>query len=167
LQDELPSQQFNTWIKPLQIDEAASPNELRLLAPNRFISNWVEEKFLNRIKELVGHYQEGTTLSVVVAVGAKPQAAFQTSVFQSSPSVAVASNAPVYKDYKDQRESVAEAVPEVEAAPVVRQVIERAYRPLEEPRIQQEAEVEGGLKHSNYLTQGRPLRLLWKVSPTS
>ena len=86
LQDELPSQQFNTWIKPLQIDEVTNPNELRLLAPNRFISNWVEEKFLTRIKELVSHFQDGANLSVVIAVGAKsaigakgaqPQAAFE------------------------------------------------------------------------------------------
>ncbi|RYZ99077.1 MAG: chromosomal replication initiator protein DnaA, partial [Moraxellaceae bacterium] len=87
LQDELPSQQFNTWIKPLQIDEAASPNELRLLAPNRFISNWVEEKFLVRIKELVGHFQENNNLAVVIAVGAKPVASFQSPASSVLPSI--------------------------------------------------------------------------------
>lgn len=134
LQDELPSQQFNTWIKPLQIDEAASPNELRLLAPNRFISNWVEEKFLTRIKELVGHFQDNASLSVVVAVGAKSQAMFQTS---SLPSInrdvpAKTASAPI---------AIAEETP-------------KTYRPLEEPRSTVGANVEGGLKHSNYLNSG-------------
>lgn len=153
LQDELPSQQFNTWIKPLQIDEAANPNELRLLAPNRFISNWVEEKFLTRIKELVGHYHDGGGLSVVVAVGAK--AAFQAS----NPSFAAT---PAFTS--STRPSVREpVVPATAKAATVTQTVretleaepqpspaERSYRPLEETRPQ-EAEVEGALKHSNYL----------------
>lgn len=58
LQDELPAQQFNTWIRPLQIDDAAGPDELRLVAPNRFICDWVSEKFLQRIRELVSQYQD-------------------------------------------------------------------------------------------------------------
>ncbi|MBQ0815596.1 MAG: chromosomal replication initiator protein DnaA, partial [Marinobacter sp.] len=34
LRDELPSQQFNTWIRPLQAD--GDQSEIRLYAPNRF-----------------------------------------------------------------------------------------------------------------------------------
>src|SRR5690554_3817664 len=74
LQDELPSQQFNTWIRPLQIDEMAGPNELRLLAPNRFICDWVTEKFLARIRELVTNYQQGANLQVAVGIMPKSQA---------------------------------------------------------------------------------------------
>ena len=51
LQDELPEQQFNTWIRPLKSQEGNG--ELRLLAPNRFVSDWVSEKFLPRIKDLL------------------------------------------------------------------------------------------------------------------
>ena len=51
LQEELPAQQFNTWIRPLQASEAG-PN-LHLLAPNRFVKEWVHDKFLHRISELV------------------------------------------------------------------------------------------------------------------
>ncbi|MEQ8408740.1 MAG: chromosomal replication initiator protein DnaA [Gammaproteobacteria bacterium] len=51
LQDELPSQQFNTWIRPLQVQ--AEHNTLRVLAPNRFIKDWVKGKFLPRIQELL------------------------------------------------------------------------------------------------------------------
>jgi chromosomal replication initiator protein len=51
LQDELPEQQFNTWIRPLRSQEGNG--ELRLLAPNRFVLDWVSEKFLVRIKALL------------------------------------------------------------------------------------------------------------------
>ena len=51
---DLPTQQFNTWIKPLKLaDEAEIP---RLLAPNRFVLDWVREKFQPRIETLALHY---------------------------------------------------------------------------------------------------------------
>jgi chromosomal replication initiator protein len=56
LQDEFPSQQFNTWIRPLQAE--LTENKLILLAPNRFVLDWILEKFLDRIKELVNQFSE-------------------------------------------------------------------------------------------------------------
>src|SRR5258705_8365087 len=48
---ELPAQQFNTWIRPLKLDASAAPSgELRLLAPNRFVLQWVKERFVPRIE---------------------------------------------------------------------------------------------------------------------
>lgn len=54
LEDELPSQQFNTWIKALKAesDPSADSASLRLLAPNRFVLQWVRERYLRRINEL-------------------------------------------------------------------------------------------------------------------
>ncbi|MGB5082149.1 MAG: chromosomal replication initiator protein DnaA [Burkholderiales bacterium] len=50
---ELPAQQFNTWIRPLRLDASVAPSgELRLLAPNRFVLQWVKERFLPRIEVL-------------------------------------------------------------------------------------------------------------------
>ncbi|HZV97872.1 MAG TPA: chromosomal replication initiator protein DnaA [Methylophilaceae bacterium] len=49
-QQELSAQQFNTWIKPLQFE--AQNNGLRLLAPNRFVQQWVKDRFLRRIELL-------------------------------------------------------------------------------------------------------------------
>src|SRR5204862_6320752 len=50
---ELPAQQFNTWIRPLRLDASAAPSgELRLLAPNRFVLQWVKERFVPRIESL-------------------------------------------------------------------------------------------------------------------
>jgi chromosomal replication initiator protein len=56
LQDEFPSQQFNTWIRPLQAEYAE--NKLVLLAPNRFVLDWILERFLDRIKELVKQFSD-------------------------------------------------------------------------------------------------------------
>jgi len=50
LQLELSEQQFNTWIRPLKSQYIG--DELHLLAPNRFIRNWVEEKFLSKIRSI-------------------------------------------------------------------------------------------------------------------
>ena len=67
LQAELPEQQFNTWIRPLQAVEDGAV--LKLLAPNRFVVDWLIEHYLGRIEELVdtagGHAQ------VVVEVGSR------------------------------------------------------------------------------------------------
>ena len=53
LEKELPAQQFNTWIRPLNVDaEGVGDGELRLLAPNRFVLQWVKERFLSRIETL-------------------------------------------------------------------------------------------------------------------
>lgn len=50
---ELPTQQFNTWIRPLNLDQDATPaGELRLIAPNRFVLQWVKERFLSRIEAM-------------------------------------------------------------------------------------------------------------------
>lgn len=52
-EQELPAQQFNTWIKGLRLE--ADPNEktqFQLIAPNRFIMQWVRERYLSQIETL-------------------------------------------------------------------------------------------------------------------
>ncbi|TLX46035.1 chromosomal replication initiator protein DnaA [Pseudoalteromonas phenolica] len=51
LQDELPSQQFSMWVRPLQAE--STDDTLTIYAPNRFVLDWVREKYLNRINELL------------------------------------------------------------------------------------------------------------------
>jgi len=67
LQDELPSQQFNTWIRPLQA--ASDGHSLTLFAPNRFIKDFVSDKFARRITELVRELEPSTALDVVLEIG--------------------------------------------------------------------------------------------------
>ena len=51
LEGELTAQQFNTWIRPLHVIE--NKNAVHLLAPNRFVQNWISERYLSRIEELL------------------------------------------------------------------------------------------------------------------
>jgi chromosomal replication initiator protein len=47
LENELPEQQFNTWIRPLHAVE--SPDSLQLLAPNQFVLDWVKKHHFDAI----------------------------------------------------------------------------------------------------------------------
>ncbi len=76
LEKELPAQQFNTWIRPLAPSEEAL-GELRLVAPNRFVLQWVKERFLGRIETMLTE-QAGQSMRVVLALPAaseEPEAA--------------------------------------------------------------------------------------------
>ncbi len=67
LQAELPEQEFNTWIRPLQAVEDGPV--LRLLAPNRFVVNTLQKQYLERILEIV--VDHGIDAEVVVEVGSR------------------------------------------------------------------------------------------------
>jgi chromosomal replication initiator protein len=71
LQAELPEQQFNTWIRPLQAVE--DDGRLRLLAPNRFVVDWLQEHYIQRILEIIDG--SGGNTELVVEVGSRPGAA--------------------------------------------------------------------------------------------
>jgi chromosomal replication initiator protein len=71
LQGELPEQQFNTWIRPLQAVEDGAM--LRLLAPNRFVIDWLQQHHLERILEIVE--DSGTSVEVVLEVGSRAASA--------------------------------------------------------------------------------------------
>jgi len=71
LEEELSAQQFNTWLRPLHAVQDA--NMLTLLAPNRFVMDWVRERFFERIAELIGEYGGG--LKVQVEVGSQSRSA--------------------------------------------------------------------------------------------
>ncbi|MFV2035766.1 MAG: DnaA ATPase domain-containing protein, partial [Halocynthiibacter sp.] len=70
LQAEIPEQQFNTWIRPLQAVE--DDGVLRLLAPNRFVVDWLQEHYMQRIVEIVAG--SGAPAEVVVEVGSRQAA---------------------------------------------------------------------------------------------
>jgi chromosomal replication initiator protein len=52
----LNAQQLNTWIKPLSFD--VSPTLIQVSAPNRFVAQWVREKFLPDIEQLAQDFFE-------------------------------------------------------------------------------------------------------------
>ncbi len=69
LQEEYPAQQFNTWLRPLQAETQDST--LVLLAPNRFVVDWVKTHFNQRINELVRQLFPDTITQVSIEVGTK------------------------------------------------------------------------------------------------
>jgi len=70
LEHELSSDQFNTWIRPLQARQA--DGGITLLAPNRYVRDHVESLFLQRIGEMLD--QEGdpaNPLDVALDIGSE------------------------------------------------------------------------------------------------
>ena len=67
LECELPPQQFSTWIRPLHAVE--EDHNLKLLAPNRFVLEWIKDKYLERIVDLVTHLAEAERVEVFLLVG--------------------------------------------------------------------------------------------------
>jgi chromosomal replication initiator protein len=69
LETELPEQQFNTWVRPLQAMEGNGA--LKLLAPNRFVVEWINANLLPRIGELLRDESTGDAPIVTVEVGSR------------------------------------------------------------------------------------------------
>lgn len=67
LKDELPSQQFNTWIRPIRV-VVEGGDTLHLLTPNRFVQDWVREHFLGRIQELLTELTLGSPPRLVLEI---------------------------------------------------------------------------------------------------
>jgi chromosomal replication initiator protein len=65
----LTQQQFSTWIKPLVFDD--SNGEVRILAPNHFVLDWVREKFAEHIDVWAQEFYS-EPVSIVYALGKKP-----------------------------------------------------------------------------------------------
>ncbi|MEM9400983.1 MAG: chromosomal replication initiator protein DnaA [Pseudomonadota bacterium] len=67
LQAELPEQQFNTWIRPLQAIEQA--DELKLLAPNRFVVDWLNDHYVDKIEAILR--ASGSPVRLTMEVGSR------------------------------------------------------------------------------------------------
>jgi len=60
LENEIPSTDFSTWIRPLQAVEKG--DTLKLLAPNRFIIDHVKQHFISKIEDAVYEFSNGTLI---------------------------------------------------------------------------------------------------------
>lgn len=174
LQDELPSQQYNTWIRPLQVE--VDGEGLLLRAPNRFVKDWVKDKYLHRIHEIICEINDGQLVEVAVAIGGKVKTASiakptmparkPASINRttngssiSSPSINSNSRTPSFID---------EDVTEDENAPKQGSLdIEQATLPVNQPNFtktrresgstspsgRREVQVEGGIQHQSFLNK--------------
>ena len=73
LESEIPEQQFNTWVRPLQAVE--ENGVLKLLAPNRFVVDWLTQNLRARIEELMDAVAETSAPQIQLEVGSRANAA--------------------------------------------------------------------------------------------
>ena len=166
LQEEFSTSQFNTWIRPLQAEEESN-GDLCLYAPNRFVLDWVTNKYQARIKELLSEFAgnepaPNLVLSVRQAGFGKPTSPPSAPVSvpkapEPSPRMVPASEMPFESNYspgfslmEDDRDG-----PEIEfEAPL--SLGDHYVRPEPEPYEQgqlpltppnRKVEVEGGINH--------------------
>jgi len=139
LQDELPSQQFNTWIRPLKVHEDG--RVIQLLAPNRFVQDWVRDKYFSRIRELVADYATGATQDVellVASSGVSPQGVVGQAI---------------------ERPSIITPASFVPSAPPTVSPIPRRPTTIIQPQFNVEpgpervVQVEGSVRHQSYLNR--------------
>lgn len=138
LRDELPVQQFNTWIRPLQVEGDA--DELRVYAPNRFVLDWVNEKYLGRLIELLGERGDGQAPAVSLLIGSR-RSARPAAAQRPAPS-------PVPASTLDGAPSVATPAAVVAPPPSAPSVVVQPSRAVE-----RNVQVEGALKHTSYLNR--------------
>ena len=67
LQSDLPLQQFNTWIRPIQAEQ--SGDTLTLYAPNIYSVDWVRDKYLKSINSILNEVTDNKAPKVIIKVG--------------------------------------------------------------------------------------------------
>ncbi|MEN0106680.1 MAG: chromosomal replication initiator protein DnaA [Pseudomonas sp.] len=145
LRDELPAQQFNTWIRPLQVE--ASSDELRVFAPNRFVLDWVNEKYMGRLLELLHERSEGMAPAISLLIGSKRAAVTRSPMpMPAPPQPAAVAPAPV-------REEPAAVAVTSEPSRASFDPMAGASTQTAPVRTERTVQVEGALKHTSYLNR--------------
>ncbi|MGE4616380.1 MAG: chromosomal replication initiator protein DnaA [Gammaproteobacteria bacterium] len=70
LENELSPQQYNTWIRPLQAVEEGEG--LEILAPNRFVLDWIRDKYHARIQSILDGLSPSRAVPLSIGVGSLP-----------------------------------------------------------------------------------------------
>ena len=92
-EQELSTQQFNTWIKPLNAE--VEGNALRLVAPNRFVMQWVKERFIKKIEQFARELQlTNIRIDFVISNGDSDPDAKTTAKSTPKPDVIAKANFP-------------------------------------------------------------------------
>ncbi|MBR9909957.1 MAG: chromosomal replication initiator protein DnaA [Gammaproteobacteria bacterium] len=160
LKSELPSQQFNTWIRPLKVDAGSAGQNLRLIAPNRFVMDWVNDKFLSRIQELAGQHSNQMNFSVELLVANAPVAGGRFQRREKQPSIitqpaltAVPGFSGESPDTPANPEASSAVTNVIDASSALRSEVQGVRVSPQNSNRASTVEVEGGLKHRNYLNE--------------
>jgi chromosomal replication initiator protein len=78
LENDIASTDFSTWIRPLQALENKSDGRIKLLAPNRFVLDWVKEHYLAKIEATVHEFSNGK-INLDLEIGSKRPAPLAVS----------------------------------------------------------------------------------------
>ena len=161
LREELPAQQFNTWIRPLQVE--AEGDELRVYAPNRFVLDWVNEKYLGRVMELLDEHGNGMAPALSLLIGSKRSSAPRAA--PNAPLAAAASQAQAVAAPVNHAAAVPAPAPSKRNTQKAAEVSEEPSRDSFDPMAgassqqapvraeQRTVQVEGALKHTSYLNR--------------
>jgi chromosomal replication initiator protein len=68
---DIPEQQFNTWIRPLQCVQ--QEDRLRLLAPNAFVLDWVKKNYLERLQGYLVDSTDSNGIQISLEIGSAPR----------------------------------------------------------------------------------------------
>lgn len=157
LQHELPAQQYNTWIRPLMVN--ADSGQLVLSAPNRFVKDWVKDKYLQRIQEILSELNGGRITHVELAVGESqpmfrpPEIRRQQPAPPPQQQEGFAFAAPRNEVSGNGQEEFSFAGPAFDAEPVRRTGYGESPVVPAPPRAKREVQVEGGIKHQSFLNR--------------
>ncbi|WP_439256935.1 chromosomal replication initiator protein DnaA [Lonepinella sp. BR2271] len=88
LQDQISSNDFNMWLRPLQAD-INQDNSVTLYASNVFIKNWVESHYMEKIIPLMQQLSQNAQLVVKLQEGSRPTPKSQTANTHGSAQSAV------------------------------------------------------------------------------
>lgn len=160
LQHELPTQQYNTWIRPLI---ASTENgQLILSAPNRFVKDWVKDKYLQRIQEIVSDLNNGLLTHVDVVAGEsrpmfsanvppprpEPRAANTESINFAAPRVETVSHE--ISNPQSEGFSSTGVIPPKSSRNTAPAPLQAARQP-QMGKTKRNVQVEGGLQHQSFL----------------
>jgi len=150
LKEEFPAQQFNTWLRPLQ--PHLQETQLELFAPNRFVMDWVNQKYLHRISEVLQEIEGHQAPSVTLSVGSAPRAAsVESPAVASSSSPRGSNGASPRSDSAGRSPVVEEAGPVTEEEKGVAAVVPPAQSSAAAVRVRAQAEDDG--VHQSFLNE--------------
>ncbi|GGK62264.1 chromosomal replication initiator protein DnaA [Amphritea balenae] len=178
LQDEFPVQQYNTWIRPLKVSPDSDAG-LTLLAPNRFVKDWVSDKYLNRIREIVNTVTGDLAAKVQIDIAGRSAAGFSQRPVRPTPPPApprqpvnrFADPEPApHQPVVEQSFATAQTAADIVAvAPTQLAIDDSSFQPLNHRQVltaasapimpptpavpSRKVDVEGGLRHQSNLNQ--------------
>jgi chromosomal replication initiator protein len=151
LRDEFPAQQFNTWLRPLQSDHREG--QLMLFAPNRFVMDWVNEKYLRRIEEVLKDLEGGQAPRVGMKVGSAPRGSELVVRSDTAVNGNAAESETVSSAVTEEEKGVAETVA-VPAAKSRNTSYPNNPAHFGRSDTRPSAQVEGDIKHRSFLNEG-------------